>query len=57
MIDFLSLNIYVRSVILLFMLLITTLNLCLLITLVARKKGWYKTLICLILTVFMSALS
>ena len=54
MIDFLSLNIYVRTVVLLFMLLITTLNLCLMITLVARKKEWYKTLICLMLTVFMS---
>ncbi|MEE0982049.1 MAG: hypothetical protein U0K91_10210, partial [Acutalibacteraceae bacterium] len=55
MIDFLSLNIYVRTAILLFMLLITTLNLCLLITLIARKKEWYKTLICLVLTVFTSA--
>ncbi|MBR0350186.1 MAG: hypothetical protein IIX16_11195 [Clostridia bacterium] len=55
MIDFLSLNIYVRTAILLFMLLITTPNLCLLITLVARKKEWYKTLIGLVLTVFTSA--
>lgn len=55
MIDFLSLNIYVRTAVLLFMLLITTLNLCLLITLIARKKEWYKTLICLVLTVFTSA--
>ncbi len=55
MIDFLSLNIYVRTAVLLFMLLITTLNLCLLITLVVRKKEWYKTLISLVLTVFTSA--
>ena len=55
MIDFLSLNIYVRTAVLLFMLLITTLNLCLLITLIARNKEWYKTLICLVLTVFTSA--
>ena len=55
MIDFLSLNIYVRTAVLLFMLLITTLNLCLLITLIARKKEWYKTLIGLVLTVFTSA--
>lgn len=55
MIDFLSLNIYVRTAVLLFMLLITTLNLCLLITLIARKKEWYKTLICLVLTAFTSA--
>jgi hypothetical protein len=55
MIDFLSLNIYVRTAVLLFMLLITTLNLCLLITLIARKKEWYKALIGLVLTVFTSA--
>ena len=55
MIDFLSLNIYVRTAVLLFMLLITTLNVCLLIALIARKKEWYKTLICLVLTVFTSA--
>lgn len=44
MIDFLSLNIYVRTAVLLFMLLITTLNLCLLITLIARKKSGTKRL-------------
>lgn len=54
MIDFLSLHVYVRTAILLFMLMLTTFDICLLITLLAKKKEWYKAIICFIFTVFIS---
>lgn len=54
MLDFLSLHVYVRTAILLFVLMLTTFNLCLLITLLAKKKEWHKTVTCLIFIVFTS---
>ena len=52
MLQFMDLHLYVRAIILLFLLLLTTFNTCLLFAVIHKKDKWYKTITLSLFSIF-----